>query len=155
MKATYNKKGEHEPQDKELSAKVNALNNLVVHLRKEINEVMEKFEQKNVTELFENINHLILKQEEEKSEINRLQEEILQLKELVETINHVTLKQEEEKSEINRLQEEILQLKEHIKLTNQTQDTNIQLSPKQSEFRQLQNMLKSSRHIEQVSTKKK
>ncbi len=119
---------EYEYQEKDLTAKVNAINDSVIQLKQDINRVMEKVERMHFTELLENINHVILKQD------NMLVEG---------------------KSEINRLRGEILQLKENMESNSHKQDTTIQHSPKQSEYRKLQNMLDSSRYIEQAPIQKK
>lgn len=120
---------EYEHQEKELSAKINSMNDSVIQLKQDINKIMEKVNQVHFTELLENINHVILKQD------NMLVEG---------------------KNDINRLRGEILQLKEHMQSNTQKHHTNnIQHSPRQSEYRQLQNMLESSRYIEQAPNQKK
>ncbi|WP_339227484.1 hypothetical protein NSQ77_18195 [Oceanobacillus sp. FSL K6-2867] len=118
---------DYEHQEKELTEKINSINDSVMELRQDFNKVIVKVEQMRFTDLLEHINHVILKQD-----------------------NMIA----EGKSEINRLRGEILQLKEHFESNNQKQNTTIQHSPKQSEYRKLQNMLDSSRYIEQAPQKK-
>ena len=54
---------EYEHQEKELSAKINSMNDSVIQLKQDINKIMEKVNQVRFTELLENINHVILKQD--------------------------------------------------------------------------------------------
>ncbi|WP_430788248.1 hypothetical protein VBD025_00450 [Virgibacillus flavescens] len=133
---------EHEKQN--LSVRIKTVNNSLSQLKQDVNKIMDMVEQMRSTELHEKMNHVISKQDasliEEKSEIDKLKEEILFLKEHIqpntstnyETTGHPSLP------------------------TIPIQDAVRQPTPpRQSEYRRLQNMIQSSGQIEQATSKKK
>ncbi|WP_087972257.1 hypothetical protein [Oceanobacillus rekensis] len=120
---------EYELEKQFLSTRMNTVSESVSQLKQDMNWMMDRMEQIRFTELLEKMNQVMNKQDDH----------------LIET-----------KIKIERLKEEILQLKEYIESDVPTPEPAKEPpAPKKSEYRQLQNMLRSPSYIEEASSKKK
>lgn len=116
---------DYEKKESNFANQVEMLNNMVNELTKDVNRMVYKLEQIQFGELVEKVNNLLISQDQ-------------------------TLL--EEKNEIEKLKEEISQLKKHMKSKETSQQPP---APRKSEYRRLQNMLQSSKHVEQSPNQKK
>jgi len=139
------RKAEYEQQEQFLSTRIHKVSDLIGQLKQDIDKIMDKVEIR-FNELLEKMNQVLSKQDnhliENRIQIERLREEIVQLKEQIGTNAETS---ESAKKPKNPMESKV-SAPESAKKTK---------DPKQSDYKQLQNMLQSPKYVEQASNKKK
>lgn len=136
----------------------------IINLKGDIHKMNEKYEkqkaefenkERNLSEQIHTIDSSLI---ELKHEVSKMMDKIdhLQLKELMTKVNQLIEKQEknfETNKELEEIKNELLQMKEEIKHKN-VSPTNLKVtsSERTSEYRRLQNMLKSQNLLQPTST---
>ncbi|WP_249872163.1 hypothetical protein [Oceanobacillus saliphilus] len=120
---------DYEQEKQFLSSRIDEVSDSLGQLKLDVNKVIDIVDQMHFTELIEKMNQVMNKQDdhlvETKIKIERLKEEIMQLKEHMQS---------------------------NVQLP---ETTNQPPAPRKSEYRQLQNMLQSPNYVEQTVTPKK